>query len=301
MKECIDRTLASHKRQIFFDLNPKPPAHWFYREILDYQDELKRQGKNPLYNYGHFTILGNQSLSTATLQNELAKYDRNSIWYQADILGLRTAATGRIYSSYNRNEVGVSREWIRKQRFIEVTVGVDVGGTDATCATLTGITTGWEKVVHIDGIYDRQGISEKMTEAAYAKQICEWLKPWTKIYRVSTVYVDAAAKLFRTALREELYRQGMSFITVHKTDKTDGIQARIELTCMLLMQGRYFVADHMEYWHEALQMATWSEDAYSKGEWIRLDNGSYPVDALDSAEYSYYPYNKYLETINRPL
>lgn len=49
VKECFDRTLASGRRQLFFDLNPKPPSHWFYRDILDYQDELKRQGKNPGY------------------------------------------------------------------------------------------------------------------------------------------------------------------------------------------------------------------------------------------------------------
>ncbi len=302
VRECIDRTLASHRRQIFFDLNPKPPSHWFYREILDYQDELKKRGLNPGYNYAHFTILSNLSLSTATLRNELMKYDRSSIWYQCDILGLRTAATGRIYGQYKREEVAVSKEWIRKQRFIELAVGVDVGGTDATCATLTGITAGWENVVHIDGVYDKQGISDKMTEAEYAKMIVEQLKVWVKAYpRISAVYVDSAAKLFRTALREEMMRQGLNYTIVKPFNKADGINARIELTCMLMMQGRYKVADHMELWHEALQMATWDEKAYEKGEWWRLDNGSYPVDTLDASEYSYYPYARYLETINKAL
>lgn len=66
---------------------------------------------------------------------------------------------------------------------------------------------------------------------------------------------------------------------------------------MLLMQGRYHVAEHLAPWHEALQMATWDEAAYEKGEWMRLDNGSYPVDALDSSEYSIYPYAGYLATV----
>lgn len=179
--------------------------------------------------------------------------------------------------------------------YIELAVGVDVGGTDATCATLTGITRGWKSVVHIDGLYDKQGISEKMTEAAYARRIADWLGKWAAIYpQISRVYVDSAAKLFRTALREELMRCGLSRISVVGTDKSDGINARIELTCMLLMQGRYFVAEHMERWHEALTMATWSAEAYEKGEWVRVDDGSYPVDCLDSAEYSFYPYARYL-------
>lgn len=295
VKECFDRTLTSGRRQLFFDLNPKPPSHWFYKDILDYQDELKKQGKNPHYNYAHFTILNNLSLTNAQLRRELSKYDKSSIWYMCDILGLRTAANGRIYTSYDRRAVAVSRQWIAEQKFIEFAVGVDVGGTDATCATLTGITRGWKNVVHIDGIYDKQGISEKMTEAAYAKKIADWLEPWTKIYpQIAHVYVDSAAKLFRSALREELIRRRMTRISVVGTDKGNGINARIELACMLMMQGRYYVASHLERWHEALTMATWSQEAYDKGEWERTDDGSYPVDALDSAEYSFYPFVRYL-------
>ena len=84
VKECIDRTLASNRRQVFFALTPKPPSHWFYREFLDYQDKLKKRGENPGYNYEHFTILDNLSLSNEQLRTELAKYDQSSIWFQSD-------------------------------------------------------------------------------------------------------------------------------------------------------------------------------------------------------------------------
>lgn len=107
-----------------------------------------------------------------------------------------------------------------------------------------GYHVGLADVVHIDGLYHKQGISEKMTEARYARAIAEWLKPWTRIYpQIANVYVDSAAKLFRAALREELSKQGMGRIAVIGTDKSDGIRPRIELVCMLLMQGRYHVAE----------------------------------------------------------
>ena len=51
--------------------------------------------------------------------------------------------------------------------FSELTVGVDVGGTDATVATLTGLTRGFEQVVHIDGMYHKQGIDNRMDEQLY--------------------------------------------------------------------------------------------------------------------------------------
>ena len=296
MKECIDRTLASRKRHIFFDLNPKPPSHWFYSEFLDYQDDLKRRGVNPGYNYGHFTILGNLSLGDEQLRRELAKYDRSSLWYQSDILGLRTAASGRIYSSYDASKMVLDRTVTFNTRYLEMAVGVDVGGTDATCATLVGMTQGWKNVVLVDGVYDRQGISDKMTEARYAQMIVERLLLWSRQFpQLSRVYVDSAAKLFRTALKEEIIRKGLGRIAIHAFDKSDGINARIELTCMLQMQGRFFVSQQLHHWQEAYQMATWDEHAYEQGEWARTDNGSYPVDCLDSAEYAFYPFARMLE------
>lgn len=294
-QEVIDRTLASGRRQLFFDLNPKPPRHWFYAEFLDYQDELKKQGQNPGYNYGHFTVADNLSISRENLVDMLRKYDRSSIWYQRDILGKRTSASGRIYTSYNYNDVALAPSKIAEMKFAELTVGVDVGGTDATVATLTGLTHGYKQAVHIDGMYHKQGIDNRMDEQLYAKMIAEWLAPWSKIYpAIGTIYVDSAAKLFITALRRALDRRGLQRFTVRGFDKSDGILSRIELACMLLAQGRYKISSNMSKWHEAFQMAVWSDREFEKGEWVRVDDGSYPVDCLDSAEYSLYPLRRFL-------
>ena len=61
--------------------------------------------------------------------------------------------------------------------------------------------------------------------------------------------------------------------------------------------GAFFVSSHMTSWIEAYQMAVWDEKAYEKGQWGRLDNGSVPVDCLDSTEYAVYPFARYLETV----
>lgn len=293
VQEVFTRTLASNMRRVFFDLNPKAPAHWFYTEILDFyvKNGIPINGVN----YGHFTVADNLSIDSAKLKELLWTYDRNSIWYQADILGLRTSASGRIYTSYSQNDVAVTREWVRKQNFIELSVGVDVGGTHATAATLSGLTQGWKELVHIDGMYHKQGLSDKMDEATYARMIVDWLIPWAKIYpALGTIYVDSAAKLFRGALQKEMINRGLSRFAVRATDKSDGINERIKLASMLFAQGRYKISDHMLKWHEAYQMATWSSDEYAKGEWVRTDDGSYPLDCLDSAEYSFYPLKRFL-------
>ena len=295
VQEVIDRTLASKKRQLFFDLNPKPPRHWFYSDFLDYQDELKEQGDNPDYNYGHFTIADNLSIPREQLKEELLKYDIGSVWFQRDILGKRVSASGRIYTSYDYSTCKITPEEIRGKEIQELAVGIDVGGTDATVATLTGFTKGWKEVIHIDGMYHKQGIDNKMDSGMYARMVVEWLKPWTAVYpQIGTIYVDSANKLFIADIRHELDRRGLQRYTVKGFDKSDGILERIELTCMLLAQGRYRISDKMSKWHEAMQMATWDDKFFEKGEWVRVDDGSYPVDCLDSAEYSYYGMKRFL-------
>jgi PBSX family phage terminase large subunit len=293
VKECFTRTIASSNRKIFLDLNPKPPAHWFYQEILDFQIEESKKGKTNEVNYAHFTVLDNLSISNKRLKDLLETYDKNSIWYQRDIIGLRTSASGRVYTSYTYEDTAISAEDLRNQRFIELAVGVDVGGTDATVATLCGVTLGFKKLCLIDGMYHKQGISDKMDEAAYARMVVDWLIPWATVYpMLGTVYVDSANKLFRRALENHMIERGLRRFNVRAFNKGDGILARIEFNSMLLAQGRFKIASHMKKWHEAYQMATWNTDDYAKGEWVRTDDGSYPIDALDSAEYGFYGFKR---------
>lgn len=289
VQEVLDRTLASGDRRIFMDLNPKPPRHWFYADFLDYQEKAAREGKNPGYHYGHFTVADNLSIPEGTLRALLKTYDRGSVWYRADILGLRTAASGRIYTAFGPECLGGAEE------ITEWSVGIDVGGTDATAATLCGITRGWRQVCLVDGLYHRQGISDKMSEDKYARLIADWLGGWYERFTAGAeVYVDSAAKLFRAGLRDELARRGMKRLTVKGFDKGDGILSRISLTGRLMNQGRFRVAAHMKQWIQAYQDAVWDPAAYERGEWARLDDGSFPVDCLDSAEYAFYPYRRFL-------
>lgn len=296
--EAFSRTLASRRRKIFADLNPKPPAHWFYRDILDHQEAMKAADGNPGFNWAHFTIADNLSVSEDQLQEALRGYDRSSLWYHRDILGRRTGASGRIYAAYREAEVAVTREWAAAQKYRELSVGVDVGGTDATAAVLCGFTVGFERCVLIDGLWHRQGRDEGMDEAAYADSVAEWLTRWARLLPLPcTVYVDSANKLFRAALGHALARTGIGQrFAVRAFSKADGINERIKLNEALLAQGRFKVAAHLNKWHEAYQTAVWDERKYELGEWARLDDGSCPVDCLDSAEYAVYPYQRFLLT-----
>jgi PBSX family phage terminase large subunit len=297
IKEVFDRTLASNDRCLIFDLNPKPPRHWFYTDIADFHEEQQKTNPKYGYNYGHFTVADNLSITDSQLRVLMATYDRDSQWFKRDILGQRTAATGRIYTGYRYKDIAVTKDWIRDQKIIDFTIGVDVGGTDATVATLNGFTAGYEHVIMIDGYYHKQGIESGKDHAAYASDIVQFIKPWTLVYPQianSTIFAESADKLFRQALRTALDKSGFYGIKIVPSYKKDGIVDRINLQNILINQGRKKIANHLSKWFEAYENALWDSDEYADKEWVRVDDGSYPVDCLDSDEYSIQPFKQHL-------
>lgn len=97
IKEAMNRQLAAVTRRIFWDLNPGSPAHWIYKDFIDRFPEA--YGSE--YNYEHFTIRDNASISEKRFKEIEAQYDKGSIWYKRDILGIRCNAEGVIYDMFD--------------------------------------------------------------------------------------------------------------------------------------------------------------------------------------------------------
>lgn len=314
IQEVFNRTTSSRQRKIFFDFNPKPPRHAFYKELLDEFVQLDsnmnliacREG----IAYEHFTLLDNGSFSDDKIRQILSTYNKNSQWYKADVLGLRVASQDRIYLSYNEkehlkkmigygdnatfNEIKEDEKYI--DRFTQFYVGVDIGGTDATVATLTGINRNTKEVFIIDGFYNKQDMKNLMTHETYAQLIGEKIVEWTQRFpnRNFSIYSDSADKLFRRALQNYIIRKTKLNITVNPSFKKDGILQRIRATEMLFGSNKLFISPHLQLWVDAFENATWNVKEFEKGEWVRLDDGSFPVDCLDSFEYTISPFIKEL-------
>lgn len=306
VKECFDRTIAADRRRIFMDLNPKPPRHWFYQEIESIHKANQAKDSKYGYNYQHFTIADNLSISDDRLREIIRTYDQNSQWFKADILGMRTTASGIIYTGFTKAvEIDLADivatlpdgTYDHKIQFVDFSVGVDVGGTDATVATLNGFTSGYKQVIAIDGYYHKQGIEHGMDHAQYAAAIAQFILKWTKVYsklKKCTCFCESADKLFRQALRKALDDVGLQSIAIVPSYKKEGIVDRIHLQEILINQGRKRIASHMRQWLDAYEQACWDEDEYLEKDWVRVDDGSYPVDCLDSDEYSIQPFKPML-------
>ena len=101
------------------------------------------------YNYEHFTIQDNLSISDERRLEIESQYDKNSIWYKRDIIGLRCTAEGLIYREFadKPEDYHINIDNI-KNNVIIVTVGVDFGGNgSATTFVCTAFTRGLEKVI----------------------------------------------------------------------------------------------------------------------------------------------------------
>ncbi|MCL2376286.1 MAG: phage terminase large subunit [Defluviitaleaceae bacterium] len=293
--EALDRTLASRKRTAFFDINAKMPSHWFYRDFLDRQQEMADKGENEGFNYGHFTIMDNLSVPSGRIAELMKSYDRASNWFLTDVMGKRGGGVNAIYGGFGGGNV-IARSEAWGMDFVRLSVGIDVGGTDATAATLAGIAADG-RLVLVDGYYHRQGDGTGMTHERYIADIVEKVVQWCKAFEGlqfgGGIFCESAEKLFRQALHDGLRRAGLA-IPVHPSYKKDGILDRIRLFSLLIAQGRLFVAAHLEEWIDAFYGATWDEGAKSRGVWVRTDDGSYPLDCLDSAEYAVVPMKKVL-------
>lgn len=94
IQEAFNRQLAATTRRILWDLNPSAPSSFIY---VDYIDKFADAYGND-YNYGHFTIRDNATISEKRFAEIEAQYDKTSIWYKRDILGERCAAEGIVYA-----------------------------------------------------------------------------------------------------------------------------------------------------------------------------------------------------------
>lgn len=270
VQEVIDRTLASRRRQVFFDLNPKGPAHWFYKEFLDYQDKLYEQGKNPRYNYAHFTILDNMSLSNEQLRTEIAKYDKTSLWYKADICGMREMPGGLIYTAFSKERNTYAKELPEEVELRSLKyVAIDYG-TANPCAFLYVYYDRYERMIYVDREYYHDGRKEmyQKTDAEYGDDL---LKFAPKGSAPGGVIIDPSALSFRVVLKRLGYR-----VREADNDVLNGIRD----VAMLFKSGRLKINKRCVRLIDELGVYLWDEKAAERGVEQPLKENDHACDAL---------------------
>ena len=304
IKEAFNRTIASHRRKIFWDLNPEHPKAPIYAQYIDKYAEKAQKGiLKGGYNYAHMTLFDNINISEERREEIISQYDPDSIWYIRDILGERTIAEGLIYNKLAtsiaakdgkfRIEKKIAQAMARSGKIIHINVGVDFGGNGSGHAFVaTGDLQGYEKLIilksrrYLEGEYDPD-TGKKILDIdpkALNELFIRFIEAVIKEYGfVTKVYADSAESVlirgFRTALLESGHGD-IKIVNALKSKITDRIFATTALTAM----NRLLITEDCESFEQAASMAVWDPKSL---ELERLDDGSSDIDTLDAFEYSF--------------
>lgn len=285
IKVAMARQVASKQPKILWDLNPCSPTHRIYK---DYIDKYAEHGLIGGYNYGHFTINDNLSISDERREEIKSMYDENSIWYRRDILGERCVAEGLIHKTFAEN----TEDYICKEvprNLTTINVGVDFGGNGSKHTFVcTGFTSRFGEVVILENERIETDVSPVELENRYVAFI---KKCYEKYKKPIKTYADSAEQTLIRGLRVARTKEGL-LNEIDNARKSE-ISNRIKLTEKLIAQNRFYVMKHCNHVIKALQTSVWD----SKHPDRRLDDGTTDIDTIDAMEYSIEPYmNVLLQT-----
>ena len=292
IKEVFDRTISSPDRKVFHDLNPKAPGHWYYEDVIGFHEQQQLTDPDYGYNYGHFDISDNMSISDAQLRKILKTYDKNSVWYKRDILGQRCPADGLVYQYFADHPdeflIDDPLKWCEKngQRITTVMIGVDFGGTgSANKFQATGIT-GRGTVIALDEEYIKRDIDPDALNKAFSL----FVQRVSAVYGASQTRADSAEQILIRGLTHTVQKDRLR-TTVKNAIKGE-INNRIRLSILLMAQKRFYISRKCPHLVSALQTAVYDP---KKTDDTRLDDGTSDIDSLDAFEYSIEPWAKQLE------
>ncbi len=208
IQEVFDRTLSSADRKVFHDLNPKEPAHWYYTDVLNFHEEMQSIESDYGYNYGHFTIADNMSLSDQKIRDVLKTYKKGTVWYERDIKGLRVVAEGIIFRYFAEN----TEEYLcddERNVYSKLVIGMDFGGNGSkTTMVLTGYIGGYKGFRALE----EEGLP--LTDDIGSKEICDAFVRFYKMCigkygRVDFVFADSASPTMINSIRAAAKAAGL--------------------------------------------------------------------------------------------
>lgn len=285
IKVAFGRQVASVQPLTLWDLNPSNPKAKIY---TDYIDKYKKDKLIGGYQYEHFTINDNLSISEERKEQIYSMYDKNSIWYQRDILGNRVIAEGLIYEQFANNLNDYVIDDIKDYKINEINYGVDFGGTNSgTTFVATAVCNGFKDLVVIESeLHSSKGLTPELLNDKFRLFINNCYSVWGF---AGDCYCDSAEQVLIRGLKNTALKHGLQIMI--KNSKKIPILDRIRLVNSLIAQRRFKVLKHCKSVIEAMSSAIWNP---KKEEDERLDNGTSDIDTLDAMEYSIENNYKYL-------
>lgn len=222
IKEAFNRQLAASVRRIFWDLNPINPGNWIYKDWIDRFPEMFPGA----YNYQHFTIFDNITISPERLEEIRLQYVPGSVWYRRDIEGERCVAEGLVYPMY---EEALEEPYTGPR--LDYALSIDYGTMNPLAALkwVKGNDGRWHVVEEY--YYSGREQGHQKTDADYVRDLVAFTEDHGS--GDIRVIVDPSATSFITAMRRSKDR------SFKVADADNEVLAGIEdtATCLQARQG----------------------------------------------------------------
>lgn len=293
IKEVFDRTLSSYDRKVFHDLNPKAPNNWYYEEILDFYEKSQKENPDFGFNYGHFTIADNLSISEERLKQILSTYDKGTVWYKRDILGRRTAAEGLIFKYFADNPEPYLLKYSDifdadgnvKLRFTMKTIGIDFGGNKSrTTYYCTGFQNNYQKLIVLGE--DKLPVCEEVNTLQIQTKFKEFFMLMESQFGyIEECFGDNAASTLIYDLRQTVLNEHLR-TRMNGCEKAT-ILERVRLVDLLLRTGRLKIYEGCHGLIKALSELKWDDEKEDEVEDLNIGSIN---DYWDGFNYSWTAY-----------
>ena len=201
VEQALGRCSVTGSR-FWFNCNPGPPSHWFYKEWIKEADK-----HNALHL--HFLLGDNPSLSPEIVERYKTMY--TGLFYRRYILGEWCAAEGLVYPMFDRARNVVEGPYYGGTYY----VSVDYGTLNPTAMGLWRVSDGKATMVK-EYYYDGRAQRRQKTDEEY----CDDLEAFCDGYNIERVIIDPSAASFKEAIR----RRGMFDVLDANNSVLDGIR-----------------------------------------------------------------------------
>lgn len=272
IQEAFNRQLASKTRRIFWDLNPSSPANFIYKKYIDkFQDAYGDR-----YNYQHFTIRDNATISEKRIQEIEAQYDKGSVWYQRDILGLRCNAEGRVYDMFTKDRHIIPTGSIETSG--DIYVSSDYGIQNATVFLL------WQKEKNGNRWICLNEYYYSGRDNHYQKTVAEHVQG---LIQILPTFRDTDGNEYATPPKQIIVDPSASALIVelrrnklHVVEAKNDVKSGIDDVSTMLRNNLLAVNDCCTNTIAEFGIYSWDEKATERGEDAPLKENDHAMDAV---------------------
>ena len=246
IKVAFGRQVAAIQPLVLWDLNPCNPTHRIYTEYIDRYKTQYIGG----YQYEHFTIADNLSITPERFEEIKSQYVIGSIWYRRDILGERCIAEGLIYPMFESAMKVLSADLLSVAE--DICISIDYGTMNAFAALL------WIKYRSVwyairEYYYSGRAEGKQKTDEQYAKDIEGWIAD-VRPGECLRVIIDPSAASFIALLRKREHR----FKSIPAQNAVaDGIRE----TANALENGYIVISSKCQNWKNEASGYIWNDKA----------------------------------------